>query len=117
MPKKKSKLDLYIEYCTDLKQEYLRYYRLFTEGGSDPFWEDGGNLNLVRNHIIYHKKNLEELLQDQYWLYPDEYFYPEPLEVPSNLIVKDRICRQVIMVRSPQCPEYKEVLFFDEKLC
>lgn len=117
MSRKKSKSDLYIEYCTDLWQDYLRYYHLFTEGGSDPFWEDGLNLNLIRNHILCDKKNLEELLQDQYWLYPDEYFYPEPLEVSAKLIVKDRICRQVNMVRSPQCPEYKEVLFFDEKLC
>lgn len=34
------------------------YYRDF--GGSDPFYDDATNMNLIRNHILYGKRQLEE---------------------------------------------------------
>ena len=30
-------------------------------GCSDPFWSDGVNMNLVRNHVIYYLKQISEL--------------------------------------------------------
>jgi hypothetical protein len=46
-----------------LQQEYNRWDYLYQYGGSDPFWEDGCNMGLVRNHIIYIKKQMEEVNQ------------------------------------------------------
>jgi len=40
------------DYGAELRQEYERWDQLFYHGGQDPFWTDGANLNLVRNHII-----------------------------------------------------------------
>ena len=51
-------------------------------GAGDPFWEDGSNMNLVRNHIIYYKRQCEaELLPEEY---PEEYFWGLPTEVDNK---------------------------------
>ena len=52
-----------------LKEEYDRWNRLYTFGGSDPNWSDGCNMQLVRNHIINIKKRMEEVgeLTDTYY--------------------------------------------------
>lgn len=42
-----------------------RWDELMRNGCSDPFYPDGVNLNLVRNHIIYGIKRLAELDQSE----------------------------------------------------
>lgn len=44
-----------------LYDSYERWEKLSREGGSDPSYADGMNLNLVRNHILSFRKKLEEL--------------------------------------------------------
>jgi hypothetical protein len=41
-----------------LKDTLLRWERLRDEGGSDPFWTDGDNMNLLREQMIYLKKQI-----------------------------------------------------------
>lgn len=43
-----------------LKQDYEQWEYLREFGGSDPFWDDSSNMNLVRNHIIYGKREIAE---------------------------------------------------------
>lgn len=42
-----------------LAQKRWRYIKKY--GCSDPFWPDGCNMNLVRNHIIYYLMKIQEL--------------------------------------------------------
>lgn len=60
----------------DLIESHKRWEELYTKGGRDPFWSDGCNLELVRNHIIYYRTRMEKLN-----------FYPEIYnkEVPQNV--------------------------------
>lgn len=44
----------------ELKERYEHWEHLLKYGGQDPFWEDGSNMNLVRNHIINIKRQMEE---------------------------------------------------------
>ena len=44
----------------ELETSYQRWAELYEKGGPDPFYPDGINLNLVRNHIIYYKRRIEE---------------------------------------------------------
>lgn len=44
----------------ELETSYQRWADLYEKGGPDPFYPDGINLNLVRNHIIYYKRWIEE---------------------------------------------------------
>ena len=63
----------------EMALDYARWDYLYTEGGSDPNWADGCNLNLIRNHIIYHKRKMEEL---QY--FPDIYYRKLPPMVDNS---------------------------------
>lgn len=49
-----------IDFLKELSLSYKRWEELFNNGGSDPFWSDGVNLNIVRNHIIYWKRRIGE---------------------------------------------------------
>ena len=44
----------------ELEKAYAQWESLYQQGGSDPFYPDGVNLNLVRNHILYFKRQIEE---------------------------------------------------------
>ena len=46
-----------------IEQSYSKWQVLHDEGGRDPFWPDGCNMKLVRNHIIYYKNCLLEVLK------------------------------------------------------
>ena len=43
-----------------LEKVYAQWEILYKQGGSDPFYPDGVNLNLVRNHILYYKQQIEQ---------------------------------------------------------
>lgn len=38
---------------TEIEREYTRWNYIANNGCQDPFWPDGCNMKLVRNHIIY----------------------------------------------------------------
>ena len=71
-----------VNYGAELRSEYARWRELRDRGGTDPFWSDGVNMNLVRNHILYWKRMIEENLQEAE--YPEEYFLDIPPEVNQN---------------------------------
>lgn len=66
-----------------LKQEYDRWEYLYTHGGQDPFYSDGCNLELVRNHIIYRKREME-----QSGKLTDAYYRELPPEVDRNYMAR-----------------------------
>lgn len=52
-----------VEELTEMLEErYERYEFVLENGSNDPFWADGINLNLIRNHIIYYKSRLKEMI-------------------------------------------------------
>lgn len=62
-----------------IRESFARWNHIYQNGAEDPLWEDGVNLELVRNHIIYYKRKCEEeLLPEQY---PSEYHTELPLVV------------------------------------
>lgn len=75
----------------ELTANFDRWDHLYKHGGQDPFYEDGVNLNLVRNHILYDKNAMKELIaadSDELNLfalsYPDIYYRETPPKVPYN---------------------------------
>ena len=48
----------------DLGREFKHWDFIRQHGCSDPFWPDGCNLNLTRNHIIFHYRELLEVLDE-----------------------------------------------------
>lgn len=51
------------ELVTSIREEFETWKKIKVKGSKDPFWPDGVNLNLVRNHIYYYQEQLRELCQ------------------------------------------------------
>lgn len=95
--KEKSEQDRLKAMCENLQREFRTHEHLKTHGGQDPFWPDGTNMNLTRNHIIYEKRQIMELCSVSGLDLPPEYFIPTPEEVDddymANLDQTDRVER------------------------
>lgn len=75
-------------FAAEIIREAERWQYLKNHGGSDPFWEDGGSMNLVRNHIIYAKHKIEKLCTENNLPLPQEYGTPTPPEVDIHYIAR-----------------------------
>ena len=86
--------------CKDIVKERNLWKHINEHGCNDPFWPDGCNLNLTRNHILYYRRKIEELCQTIGAVLPEEYFLPVPPEVDNhymaNLKQKERVKRLII---------------------
>lgn len=86
MAKEKTPEQKLNELITECRNSYARWDRLYHIGGSDPLWTDGVNLNLVRNHVIYYKREIAELCEQNGFDIPD---LPEtPPEVDQNYMAR-----------------------------
>lgn len=78
-----------------LTAEFDHWNFLHEYGGYDPFHADGTNLNLTRNHIIAHKRNIERLMEGQQQeltlfplSYPEIYYRETPPELPYEFMAR-----------------------------
>lgn len=84
MGKKKEKENL----AKELEASFERWEYLKEHGGSDPFYADGVNMNLVRNHILYYKGKMVEEYGKDYDRYPEIFYREVPLEADQNYIAR-----------------------------
>lgn len=88
MPKREKSIEEQIkEETAMLIDSFLRWEHIRTYGCQDPFYPDGENMNLIRNHIIYGKSRLEELCTDI--PLPAQYYMPTPKQVDANYMAAD----------------------------
>lgn len=83
MAKKRRSLEEQIEHAEAmllLAFEIWEYIR--NKGCRDPFYPDGENMNLERQHIMSYKEELENLCKDREL--PDAYYIPTPEKVDTN---------------------------------
>ena len=88
----------------ELDRNIERWHFIHDNGCSDPFWPDGVNMNLKRNHIIYDLRELAKLDCKPRQLSLFEVSVEciansdvmqdsrIPPEVPNNWMAKDRPC-------------------------
>lgn len=98
--------------ASDIHREQEHWIYVQKNGCNDPFWCDGMNMNLTRNHIIYDKAVIAEICSETGFLFPEEYFIPTPPEVSdcymANLKQKER-CKRLrcfVMEFERKCPDY-----------
>lgn len=84
MGKKKEKENL----AEELANSFERWEYLKEHGGSDPFYADGGSMNLVRNHIMYYKNAMVEQYGTDYEKYPEIFYRELPPEVNDNYMAR-----------------------------
>ncbi len=87
-----SKSSKNVDYAAALENSFARWDYIHEHGCSDPFWADGVNMNLVRNHIIYYKQQLSE--EATLFLLPEAYYREVPPEVDSNFMARPNEIRQ-----------------------
>ncbi len=81
-----SKREKAVDYGAELENLYKRWEHLYEHGGSDPFWSDGVNANMVKNQIIYCKSKIEN--ENSLFLLPDAYYRDIPPELPNNYMAR-----------------------------
>ena len=64
------------ELVRELERDYARWEQVYMAGSKDPFWPDGVNANLCRNHILCGKRRIRELYPDAEM--PEIYYRPLP---------------------------------------
>lgn len=85
------------EYCQCIRREIEHWKAINQNGCNDPFWSDGVNMNLTRNHIIYYQRLIREICAENQLPLPEEYYFSLPPEVDmnymANLKQKERVAR------------------------
>ena len=86
--KKNAPKDDLVEAVDRLKERLDNWMDLYENGGNDPCWPDGTNLNLVRNHAIGYKRKIKEICDESGLPLPSEYFFPIPPEVGRDYVAR-----------------------------
>lgn len=88
--------------CANIIRERNHWSHINEYGCNDPFWPDGCNMNLTRNHIISYRREIEEICEETGMALPEEYFLKIPPEVDDNYMANlkqqarvDRLKQQV----------------------
>ena len=82
--KEKSPEQQLIELSNGIVISILNWGHIMEKGCNDPYWPDGANMNLVRNHVIYYKYKMSELCnKNQSLELPECYYIATPPEVDN----------------------------------
>lgn len=80
----KKELNPIEEYAAQIVRESGHWNYILENGCNDPFWPDGTNLNLTRNHILYYKREIAKYCESTGSELPPEYYLPTPPKVDEN---------------------------------
>ena len=83
------------ELVRELERDYARWEQVYMAGSKDPFWPDGVNANLCRNHILCGKKRIRELYPDAEM--PEIYYRPLPQKLPAEYMARKEEIRSVAL--------------------
>lgn len=76
--------------CAEIADSVRRWNEIRERGCSDPSWPDGVNMNLVRNHIFYFRRQIRDLCAENALEMPEEAMWEPPPEVPDRLFLGDQ---------------------------
>ena len=85
-----------------IRKEIDHWEDINRNGCNDPFWTDGCNMNLTRNHIIYAKRKISEICENHGIPVPEEMYLPIPPEVSDYYMASLKNKRRVEMIGSPE---------------
>ena len=86
--KKQTPEDLLKIQVAALAREFADWDHIKAEGCNDPFWPDGSNMNLVHNHIIYHKNEIKKICTENGLELPEIYHTETPPEVDQHYMAR-----------------------------
>ena len=86
--KKKTVREQLFEYRVSVIKELEIWKDHNKSGCADPFWADGCNMNLIRNHIIYYKGKIAKICEENRLTLPEEYYLPLPPEIDNGYMAR-----------------------------
>lgn len=86
------------ELCKEIREEIDHWEDINRNGCNDPFWSDGCNMNLTRNHIIYAKRQITALCEEYSIPVPEEMYLPTPPEVNDYYMASLKQKRRVDII-------------------
>lgn len=90
------------ELCKEIRNEIDRWEDINRNGSNDPFWPDGCNMNLTRNHIIYAKRQIVQICEEHEMPVPEEIYLPTPPEVNDYYMASLKQKRRVELIGHPE---------------
>lgn len=102
-------------YIEELAERFDRWDEIYQNGCNDPSWSDGVNLNLIRNHILYYKKAIEESMKDN--ALPDIYYRETPPEVDNSYIARTEEIRQNAKHTLAAFANNPDIQYIKKKMC
>ena len=100
--KKKTPEQKLKELCKEIRQEIAHWEDINRNGCNDPFWPDGCNMNLTRNHILYAKRQITALCEEYSISVPGEMYFPTPPKVNDYYMASLKQKRRVDMIGHPE---------------
>lgn len=72
------------QYCRNVREEIEQWKDINKNGCNDPFWSDGCNMNLTRNHIIYAQEQIRKICKENNIPFPEECYLSVPPKADIN---------------------------------
>lgn len=91
--KAKTPQELLYSYEEKILDSRKRWDYLKKNGGSSPFYADGCDLNLVRNHMIYYQHLMEEICRENKLSLPDSFYIDLPPLMDDSYMVRSEEIR------------------------
>ena len=102
-------------YCEQIRKEISCWKDINQNGCSDPFWPDGCNMNLTRNHIIYYQRQLREICTENRLALPEEYYLAVPPEVDANYMANFKQKERVAQIFYGGYVPVRKKYYYDEQ--
>lgn len=110
--REKSEVEQFDVLVRDCESSYAQWEAIYGYGCNDPFTEDGTNLNLVRNHIIYFKPEIEKFCESLAREPPPVLGRELPPEIPDDYMAcadEIRVRAKAMLKRLKEYADYKEL--------
>lgn len=106
------------QYCEQIRKEIGHWKDIKQNGCNDPFWPDGCNMNLTRNHILYHQRKIAEICIENHLPYPEEYYFSLPPEVDMNYMANLKQKKRVAQIfYGGYVPVRKKYYYDEQQIC
>lgn len=100
----------------EIRDEIEHWKEINKNGCNDPFWPDGTNMNLTRNHIIYAKRQISEICERHGVTLPEEMYLPSPPEVNNYYMANLKQKRRVELIGHREKITTKKSKYDEEQL-
>lgn len=102
--------------CRNIREEVGHWEYINQHGCNDPFWADGTNMNLTRNHIIYAKRQISEICEKNGIPIPEEMYIPIPPEVDDYYMASRRQKERIERIGNAEKITTKKVRYDRQQL-